>query len=120
MKAYRINFINSLVLIILGLWGAFPYLFLEANGSPTSIIPVFFGILLLALNPGLKKECKIRSHIVVFLTILIFISLFMPLKGAIERSDTIALIRIIVMIISSFGAILVFIKSFMEARKQKS
>ena len=117
MKSHKVNLINSLVLIILGFWGAYPYI-LTQTGSLTSIIPIIFGILLLLLNPGLKKECKIRSHIVVLLTGLILISLFMPLKGSIERSETTAIIRITIMMISSFIATLTFIKSFIDARKK--
>ena len=119
MTAFTINRINSIILIIFGLWGAWPYLFLN-GGSATSIIPVVFGLILIILGPGLKKNCKIRSHIVVLLTIMILVSLFMPLKGACERDDMGAVIRLILMMISSFTAIVVFIKSFIDARKQKS
>ncbi|MAZ58730.1 MAG: hypothetical protein CMP56_04945 [Flavobacteriales bacterium] len=119
MKPHKANLINSLILIILGFWGAFPFI-MHQTGSATSLIPIIFGILLILLNPGLKKECKIRSHIVVLLTIVILISLFMPLKGAIERTDTTAIIRIIIMMVSSLFATFTFIKSFIAARKQKS
>ena len=119
MTAFNINRINSIILIILGLWGAWPYLFLN-EGSVTSIIPVVFGLILIILGPGLDTECKIRSHIIVLLTVMILISLFMPLKGAVERGDISATIRLMLMIISSFTATLIFIKSFIDARKQKS
>ena len=119
MKAHKANLINSLILITLGFWGAYPFI-IHQTGSATSLIPIIFGILLLLLNPGLKKECKIRSHIVVLLTILILLSLFMPLKGSIERSDTTAIIRIGIMMLSSLFATVTFIKSFIDARKQKS
>jgi len=119
MTAFKINRINSIILIIFGLWGAWPYLFLN-EGSATSIIPIIFGLILIILGPGLKKECKIRSHIIVLLTIMILISLFMPMKGAFERDDMGAIIRLMLMIISSFTATLIFIKSFIDARKQKS
>tara|TARA_B100000700_G_C14984834_1_gene828272 strand:+ start:1315 stop:1674 length:360 start_codon:yes stop_codon:yes gene_type:complete len=116
MNPYKANLINSITLIIFGLWGAYPYL-LSTDGSPTSLIPCFFGITLLALSSGLKKENKIIAHIIVLLTLLLFLSLFMPLKGAIERSDTIAIIRVSIMLFTSFLAQKAFIKSFIDARK---
>ena len=61
MNPYKANLLNSLTLIIIGLWGAYPYLFL--TGSPTSLIPVVFGILLFVLSSRLKKENKITAHI---------------------------------------------------------
>jgi len=116
MSPYKATLLNSVTLIILGLWGAYPYLFLT-TGSPTSLIPLFFGIILLILSSGLKKENKIIAHIVVLLTFIILVSLFMPLKGAIARSDSMAMIRVTMMLLFSLLALLTFIKSFIDARK---
>ena len=117
MKPYKSNFLNSIVLIFVGAWGAYPYMFLGGDGSPTSLIPIFFGIILLVFNSGIKKENKIISHIVVLLTLVIFVSLLMPLKGAIGRSDSTAILRVSLMLISSLLAIITFIKSFIDARR---
>ena len=120
MKAYKFNLINSVTLIALGLWGSYPYLCSPETGSPTSLIPVFFGFILLVLSPGLKKENKIISHIAVLLTFLLFISLFMPLKGAVERSSLSSGLRVSIMLFTSFLSLASFIKSFIHARKNSN
>ena len=58
MKAYKLSFVNAITLICFGLWG-----YIDVNFSPTALIPVIFGIIILLLNPGLKKENKIISHL---------------------------------------------------------
>ena len=117
MEPSKSNLFNSIVLIVIGFWGAFPYLFMN-NGSATSMIPLILGFVLLMLNKGLQNHNKVIAHIVVGLTFLILFALFMPLKGALERSDTMAIFRLILMMLSSFVAIITFVKSFIEARKK--
>ena len=51
MKVYKLSFVNAITLISFGLWG-----YIDVNFSPTALIPVIFGIIILLLNPGLKKE----------------------------------------------------------------
>ena len=48
----------------------------------------------------------------------VIFGLFMPLNGAIERGNDIAVGRVSVMIISSVIALVFFIKSFIEARRK--
>lgn len=117
MKPSKANILNSLTLIVFGIWGAYPYI-LSGTGSITSLIPLFFGLLLLSLNNGMKKENKMISHIVVLVTLLILVALIMPLKGALERSDTMAFIRVGTMVLTSFFAMITFIRSFIQARKK--
>ena len=117
MKPSKANILNSLTLIVFGIWGSYPYI-LSGAGSITSLIPLFFGLLLLSLNNGMKKENKMISHIVVLVTLLILVALIMPLKGALERSDTMAFIRVGTMVLTSFFAMITFIRSFIQARKK--
>lgn len=117
MKPYKANLLNSLTLIVFGIWGSYPYL-LSTTGSPTALIPLFFGLLLLSLNNGMKKENKMIAHIVVLATFLILIALLMPLKGALERSDTIAIVRVGIMVLTCLLAVITFIRSFIQARKK--
>ena len=118
MNPYKSNLLNSVTLIILGLWSGSSFLFsCGVEGSMTSLIPLIFGIILLILGRGLRLENKAIAHIVVLLTVIIFFALFMPLKGAIERADNIALIRLSVMLLTSIAALYSFIKSFLNARK---
>jgi len=115
MKPFIASLINALFLIGLGMWG---YLGSETP-SVTALIPVFAGILLLLLNRGLKNENKTVAHGVVLLTLLVLIGLIKPLTGSIHRNDTVALIRVLVMMIFSIVAIVTFIKSFIDARKAR-
>jgi Na+/H+ antiporter NhaD/arsenite permease-like protein len=115
MKSYQINIANSSILIVVGLLGYF----MSNKPSPTAFIPVVAGIILLAMNSGLKKEHKTIAHVVVLLTLLLFISLIMPLKGAMKREDTGGIIRVGLMVLSSAVAFALYIKNFVDARKAR-
>ena len=65
------------------------------------------------------SENKIVAHIAVFLTLIVIIALVMPLRGALAREDTMALLRVGLMLAASIVAFVFFIKSFIEARKAK-
>ena len=69
MNSSNANILNSVCLIIIGLWG-----YLEVT-SPTALIPVGFGVALLLCVPGLKKENKVIAHIAVLLTLIILLAL---------------------------------------------
>lgn len=112
-KPYIASLVNALTLIVFGIWGYFA----STTPSFTAFIPVTFGILLLMVNRGLKKENKAIAHIAVLLTLLVFIGLFKPLVGSIDRTDNTAIIRVIVMMLTSLNALATFIKSFIDARK---
>ena len=116
MKANTVSLINSLVLIIMGLWG-----YLELESRPiTALIPVITGLILLIINKGVKKENKLAAHIAVLLTLLIIIGLIRPFMGSIERENPLAIVRVSLMIITSSWAMISFIKSFIAARKAKN
>ncbi|NRB53836.1 MAG: hypothetical protein HRU41_39670 [Saprospiraceae bacterium] len=115
MKPFQANLVNAAVLIILGLWG---YLGSETP-SPTALIPVGFGVIFALATPPFKKENKVVAHIIVLLTLLIIIALFMPLRGALGRGDTVAAVRVGIMIATSVVAMVIYIKSFIDARKAR-
>ena len=115
MKPFQANLLNAAVLIIMGLWG---YLSSETP-STTALIPVIFGGIFLLATPPFKKENKIVAHIIVLLTFLLIIALVMPLKGAIGRGDTMAIVRVGLMLATSLFAFVTFIKSFIDARKAR-
>lgn len=99
----------------LGSWAYFT----SDNPSVTALIPVIFGVILLAINSGVKNEEKIRSHVAVVLTLLIIFGLISPLKGAIERGSMIGTIRVALMLLSSIVAMVFFVKSFIDVRKAR-
>tara|TARA_B110000444_G_C18717970_1_gene537007 strand:+ start:221 stop:580 length:360 start_codon:yes stop_codon:yes gene_type:complete len=115
IKTHIASLINSVALISLGLWG---YLG-STSPSQTALIPVIFGIVIIAMNGGVKSENKIISHVVVTLTLLILLGLVMPLKGAIIRGDTLAVVRVSIMLVTTIFSLVSFIQSFIQARKDR-
>mgnify|MGYP001282018700 FL=1 len=112
MNATKANLINSISLIAFGLWGYF-----EVT-SPTALIPVGFGIILLLCYNGVKNNNKIIAHIAVLLTLLILIALLgMRLPKSLESGGA-GLFRVIAMCTTSAISMVYFVKSFIEARKK--
>tara|TARA_B100000941_G_scaffold219637_1_gene162256 strand:- start:217 stop:552 length:336 start_codon:yes stop_codon:yes gene_type:complete len=111
MKAHTASLVNAILLITVGGWGYFE------SGSPTSLIPVVIGSVLVLLNNGIKKQNKVIAHIAVLVTLLGF-ALIMPLIKAIEDGRTDAALRIIIMLSSSVYSMIFFVKSFIDARKK--
>ena len=115
MKAHTASLINALILIGFGLWAYFG----SETPSKTALIPVGFGIIILSLYKGIKKEDKIVAHVVVLLTLVILAGLVKPLTASIGRGDGLAIARVAVMIISTVVALVFFIKSFIDVRKAR-
>ena len=116
MKASTASLLNAIILISMGLWGYFE----SESKAITALIPVIIGIILLLVNKGVKNENKALAHVAVLLTFLILLGLIKPLLGAFERENAYAIIRVLLMIISSLWAMISFIKSFISARKNKT
>ena len=117
MKAHIASLINAITLIGLGTWGYFD--FTGTEPSPTALIPVGVGFVLLILSPGVKKENKVVAHIAVLLTLLILFGLGKPLLGAISKENTMGIIRISIMMLTTLLAMIAFVKSFIAARKAR-
>ncbi|MCD0461466.1 hypothetical protein [Roseiconus lacunae] len=116
MNIGNISLLNAIVLVVLGLWGYFG----SETPSATALIPVVFGGILLLCNPGVRSKNKAIAHIAVLVTLLILLGLAMPLKGAIGRGDTMAILRVVVMLATTAWALYAFIQSFIAVRKQKA
>ncbi len=110
---YVSSLINAIILVIFGIWG---YI---AGGSVTALIPVAFGVILLILYPGVKKEAMVPAHIAVLLTLIVTIALLKPLGAAWDRSDGPAMVRTAIMFASSLLALIYFIKSFRDVRRKR-
>jgi hypothetical protein len=111
MKAPFYNKLNSIVLIAIGLWG-----YIDVH-SPTALIAVGFGIMLLLCTNGLKKENKIISHVAVLLTLLILVALAGMVLPKRLISGGLGLARVSAMILTSVLSMVAFILSFIKARK---
>lgn len=115
MNTFYFYVINAVTLIVVALVG---YLGSETP-SVTALIPVFAGLLLLTFVKGFKSGNKTIAHIVVVITFLTLLALFKPLSGAISRNDSAATIRVLLMILTGIIAMAAFIKSFIDARKNR-
>lgn len=115
MKPFQINLINGVLLILLSAWGYFS----SESPSPTAFIPAAFGAIFLLVTPAFKKENKVVAHIVVLLTLLLVVALVMPFKGAMGRGDNMAMLRVGTMLAVSLVAMVIYIKSFIDARKAR-
>ena len=120
MKTHQANLLNSITLILMPLWA---YLTFEGTvdkpeQSVTAFIPLFFGVVLLLCNGGVKKENKIIAHIAVLVTLIALLGLTMPLKAAIADGRTLSIIRVAAMLLTGSLAMISFIKSFIAARKK--
>jgi hypothetical protein len=112
MNVYKANLINSISLIVLGIWG-----YIEVS-SVTALIPTAFGAVLLACSGGIKKQNKIIAHVAVLLTLLILFALLgMRLPKSLE-SGGLGLFRVLAMCGTSLIAMIYFVKSFIAARKK--
>lgn len=114
MKAHTASLINAVTLVAMGLWGAI------GATSPTAWIPVVGGVILLALNNGVKKENKVIAHIAVLLTLLLAIGLLRPMMSAFGEGGTaVKQIRSVLMVGTTIFAMVYFVKSFIDARKAR-
>jgi hypothetical protein len=116
MNAHIATLINAGAMILLGAWG---YLGSETP-SPTALIPVFLGVILVVLSQGVKAESKAQAHVAVIITLVGFIALFKPFFGAIGREDNAAMMRIGIMLLTNLVALVFFIRSFIAARKARN
>ncbi len=113
MKPYNITLINGIVLVIMGLWG---YLI---TFSPTAGIAPVMGALFLACTDKFKAGNQMVIHIVVLLTLILTISLFVPLKSEILERDSLGTFRVSLMFLSGLLACFVYVKSFIDNRKNR-
>lgn len=115
MKPYQASLVNAIVLITMSAWAYFT----SATPSITALIPALIGIILLILNPGVKKEGKVPAHIAVVLTFVILLGLIKPMMGAIESGNSLGITRVTIMIITTIVALVAFIQSFIAVRKKR-
>ena len=115
LKAHTASLIHALAMIALGGYG---YLF-SGTHPPTALIPVGVGVLLLAMNRGVKNENKVIAHVAVLLTLLVVVGLIKPLTSAMGDEDGAAVGRVAVMLALGVYAMATFVKSFIDARKAR-
>ena len=125
MTAQKMNLINALTLILLGLWGYidvsnYKLATIVSFEHWTALITVLFGIILLLCNKGIQNSNKAIAHVAVVLTLLVLIALVgKRLPISIDQGG-VGLFRVLAMSLSSFIAFIAFIRSFIENRKKAS
>jgi hypothetical protein len=123
MTAQKMNLINALTLIVLGLWGYidvsnFKLATIVSFEHWTALITVLFGIILLLCNKGIQNSNKAIAHVAVVLTLLVLIALVgKRLPISIDQGG-VGLFRVLAMSLCSFIAFIAFIRSFIENRKK--
>ncbi len=114
MNAYKAHLLNSVTLLIMGAWGYF------ATNSPTALIPVLIGVLLLSISQGVKNENKAMAHVAVIVTLLGVVAIAAkPLMSALDSDDITKKIRAIAMTVTGIIAMIFFVKSFIDAGKAR-
>ena len=114
MSPTKANLLNSVTLIVIGVWG-----YLDVT-SPTALIPVIFGVIILGcvFISNKKPELnKVVAHIAVGLTLILLLSLLgMRLPKSIDTGG-VGLIRVLIMSATCALAVIFFVKSFIDARR---
>lgn len=114
MNAGNANLLNAVMLIAMSIWGY------KSGGSPTALIPLGFGAILLYFTNSIRSHNKTVAHIAVVLTLIILGMLAAKvLPGTIARKDDMGMYRVIAMIVTSAIALIFFIKSFIDAKKAR-
>lgn len=117
MKPVTINNANAVILILAGLYGYFGVAATDGHHSPTALIPAAFGLLFIILGLFWAKAPKVVSHVVVVLTLVLLI---MCLMRFVKTADWDAKKLIfLVCVLSNAIAFIAFIKSFIDARKNR-
>jgi len=114
MNAHKATLLNGVVLILMGVWGYF------ASGSFTAFIPGVFGLAFLLMAPGVKTENKVVAHVVVVLALVVLFALTRVFLGTLDRGDTLATIRVGLMILTTVIAFVYYVKSFIDARRARA
>lgn len=116
MKPTTANLLNALVLIAAGLYGYYGVAAADGTHSPTALIPAAFGVLFLILNMFWAKNAKVISHIVVVLTLVLLIMCISRFVKVEDWNDKKYIF--LACILSNALALIVFIKSFIAARRK--
>lgn len=114
MKPLSINYFNGLVLILAGIYGYF----IVSSESVTALIPTFAGIIFVILGLFWNKSPKVVAHIAVTLALIMFaMCIWRFTKIDVWNAPKYIFL---VCILSNLLALVVFIKSFIDARKAKN
>lgn len=113
MNPGNANLLNGVTLIAMSIWGW------RSTGSNTALIPLIFGVILVVLTNSIREHNKTVAHIAVIITLIALVALCAkPLPSAMQKGG-VGLFRIIAMVVTGLIALVVFVQSFIAARKNK-
>ena len=118
MQPHVVNRLYSFLLIALGFFG-FIARYLEVGDYQfTAFIPSVFGVILLFMTKGIKNENRVIAHIAVVLTLILGLMITSMLIRSGFQGDRKSYIFLTVAV-ASFGALAVYVKGFIDKKKQK-
>lgn len=111
MSAVKASLIAAAALITMSLWAY------VANGfsSETTLIPLAFGLLILAYIPWVKTGSRWATTLAALFTLVIFIALFTPLSSSIEKGEALPVIRVGLMHLATAYALFALTKATIAA-----
>ncbi len=112
MKPFEANFINGLSLSAMSAWEFFE------NGYTSALLPLALGVFFWARTNAMKNpNNRIVAHTVVIFTFIILICLIKPFVNFMRNDEVLSGIRTLIMIATCTFAMIVYVQSFMDARK---
>lgn len=115
MNAHKANLINVITLIFMSGWT-----YLDAmTKDMSSLFPMYFAIILLAMNDGIKYNNKAQFYVALILSLVIMLILINPFLSASTNEDQMAVFRIGIMLLTSLLAIFFLAKSILSVRLSK-
>jgi hypothetical protein len=118
---HKVNIIYAILLIVLGLFGFLARYFEMGDFQVTSLIPAFFGVLLIPMTKGIKNENTVIAHIAVVLTLVLGVMIaYMFFKNL--NADFVGSRKFFIFLISgiaSFIALGIYVAGFIDKKKNK-
>jgi ABC-type multidrug transport system permease subunit len=109
------------MLIFIGLFGLLARYVEIGDWQVTSLIPAFFGIILLPMSKGIKNENPIIAHLAVVVTMILALMVtYMFIKG--WSNDFVGSRKFFIFLIvglASYSAIAIYVAGFIEKKKAK-
>lgn len=74
-KPHKVNLVFSIFLIAIALFGLFARYLDEGDWQITAMIPAVFGVVLLPMTGGIKRDSRLIGHIAATVVVVLFISM---------------------------------------------
>ena len=119
-QPHLVNRNYSILLIGLGLIGLLARYFDQGDWQFTALIPAVFGLILLPMSNGIKNENKAIAHVVVLITLLVGVMMVVMITRASPFELTRKMIIFMIIALASFGATGVYVKGFIDRKKESN